>query len=116
VTGQSVALGSFFLGDRKKGSRMEHDWSVEIESKGRCGYVHYFEGKDKISFDWEFVGTPLAVIWGPLPDRWDTLFPWAKGRRTEIMQRIAGAVIRQKAPNCVPEYNYDRTEINIRTA
>jgi len=97
---------------------MKQDWSIEIETKGRCGLVHYHEGQNKISFDWEFGGDPkiIVIIWGPPPDKWDDLFPWAKGRHIEIMQRVASEAIKQQAPNCFPEYHYDKNTIYIKTA
>ena len=97
---------------------MGYGWSIEIESNGRCGLIHYHEGQNKISFDWEYSGAPkiIVVIWGSRPDEWDHLFPWAKGRHVEIMHRIAEEAIKQKAPDYVPEYEYDKTTIYIKAA
>jgi len=94
---------------------MSENWSVEIETRGRDGYVYYAEGLDRTRFYWEFGGTPriVAIISGIEPDSWDNSLPWAKGRRAEIMRRIAEDVIRQKAPGCTPEYFYERTVIYI---
>jgi hypothetical protein len=94
---------------------MPENWLVEIETRGRDGYVYYFEGVNQVRFYWEFGGPPriIAIITGAGPDEWDESLPWAKGRRPEIMRRIAEAVIRQKAPGCTPEYFYDRTVIHI---
>jgi len=94
---------------------MPEIWSVDIETRGRDGYVYYSEGLNRVRFYWEFGGPPriLAIISGARPDEWDESSPWAKGRRTEIMHRIAEAVIRQKAPRCTPEYFYDTTVIHI---
>ncbi|MFZ1979634.1 MAG: hypothetical protein WAV76_16900 [Bacteroidota bacterium] len=107
-----VRIKSLTLG---RVSFMENTWLVEIEECGKDGYVHYYEGKNKISFYWEFCVGPkiLACLQGPPPDIWDGEVAWAKDRRIEIMHRIAEEVIRQKAPGHVPEYLYDRTIINI---
>lgn len=94
---------------------MPENWSVEIETRGRDGYVYYSEGPNRVRFYWEFGGTPriLAIISGAKPGEWDDSLPWAQGRRAEIMRRIAEAVIRQKAQECTPEYFYDKTVIHI---
>ena len=94
---------------------MPENWSVDIETRGRDGAVYYSEGLNRVRFYWEFGGTPriLAIISGPRPDEWDDSSPWARGRRAEIMRRIAEDVIRQKAPGCAPEYIDDRTVIHI---
>jgi hypothetical protein len=97
---------------------MNEKWSVEIKTNGPSGYATYIEGQNRISFDWEFGGAPKTVttIWGPRPNKWDELVPWAKGRRIEIMHRIAEEAIKQKARHCVAEYVYDETVININSA
>jgi len=94
------------------------NWSVDIETRGRDGYVYYSEDLNRVRFYWEFGGTPriIAIITGPTPGEWDTSFPWAKGRQAEIMRRIAEGVILQKAPGCTPEYIYDRNVIHIVAA
>jgi len=97
---------------------MAQDWSVDIETRGRDGTVHYSEGPNRVRFYWEFGGAPriVAIISGVRPGEWDESVPWAKGRRVEIMHRIAEGVIRQKAPGCTAEYFEDRTVIHIVTA
>lgn len=80
------------------------DWLVSITSgKGPCGSVTYQEGAETISFPWEFVfgGDSIAYIDLSLV-KW-TNYPWAIERRTEILQRVAQEVIRQKAPDCIAE-------------
>jgi hypothetical protein len=39
----------------------------------------------------------IAIIWVDAPSIWATRYPWAIDRRTEIIRRVAEAVIRQRA-------------------
>ncbi len=74
-------------------------WSVEITSRGRSGSVEYQEPAGRISFYWEFAsGETLAVICFEALAEWNARQPWAVGRRREILERVAGEVLRQKAP------------------
>ena len=90
-------------------------WKVTIETRGQAGTVNYIEGSKSLSFDWEFGGREIiALLWGPAPSDWDNKFPWAAGRREEIMRRVADEVIKQRAQTCWADYNYERTFIRIR--
>lgn len=42
----------------------------------------------------------VAIIDGPTPANWNAAYPWAAGRGTEIMERVAAEAIRQKASSC----------------
>ena len=81
------------------------DWLVSITSgKGPCGGVTYHEGAATISFPWEFVSGGDSIVYIDLSFvNWSN-YPWAIERRTEILQRVAQEVIRQKAPNCIAEF------------
>ena len=83
-------------------------WTVTIEEHGRCGLIHYREGENVISFDWEFASGPAVVVIWPLHnERWEEMYPWAKGRKSEIIENVAGDVCRQKAPTCSFKINAD---------
>jgi hypothetical protein len=71
---------------------------VTITELGRCGYVHYFEGKNEVVFDWELGVTVIALIWAAPARAWDEKYPWAAGRQARIFEFVAQEVIRQKAP------------------
>ena len=89
-------------------------WNVIIKQEGRAGSVDYCEGSRKIRFDWEFGGGNVVVIlrWSSAFD-WEVQNPWAAGRKREIMERIAQEVIRQKAHDCVPQFNEAATMIQL---
>ncbi len=90
-------------------------WKVTIETRGQCGFVHYTEGSQSVRFDWEYGGHDIiGLVWGPEPAYWDSKYPWAIGRRKEIMRRIAAEVIKQRAPSCWAKLDFDRTYITIR--
>ena len=80
------------------------DWRVDIKENGRCGSVSYQESAGCISFRWEFGGgDTVAIIYFEDETAWRTKHPWVAGRRTEILQRVADEVIRQKAHSCRAE-------------
>ena len=59
--------------------------------------MHYVETGGTCSFYWEFGGNDaIAMIWVPPPDEWDSLYPWAQGRRDEILGQMAEAVRRKQ--------------------
>ena len=88
------------------------DWSVTVETIGKGGMIHYREGSNSLSTDWEFgAGKTLAIIFFPRRMTWDRDHPWATGRMDEIWTRIAQEVIRQKAPGC--ESHFDERDGNI---
>lgn len=90
-------------------------WSVSIEQSGRGGRIIYSEEGHQIAFFWEFgAGDVLAIVTGPQPYLWDSQYPWTRGRRREILSRIAGSVIQQKAPESRAEFTDDDTGILFR--
>lgn len=77
------------------------DYKVEIEQTGRGGTIIYTEPNGSLTFDWEFA-TNGADMFVPTPEQWDAYCRgrsagWAKGRRQEILERVAEEVRRQKA-------------------
>ncbi|MBV9468503.1 MAG: hypothetical protein JOZ57_04610, partial [Abitibacteriaceae bacterium] len=61
------------------------------------------EAGQRLNFDWEF-STVGADIMVPAPEQWDAYWEqsgaaWAKGRRQEILERVAEATRQQKAQN-----------------
>jgi hypothetical protein len=90
------------------------DWTVEFESRGRAGNIHYTEGSNVITFYYEFGGTVVAIIWPPEKQVWDRKFPWAVGRRNEIIERVIQETLRQQAPGCIAEEDEQGNAINIK--
>jgi hypothetical protein len=75
-------------------------WEVRVIMKGWYGDIEYVEDGQTCRFYWEFGGgNALASISVPAPDAWDTEVPWAKGRREEILDRVAAETVRQRAPS-----------------
>ncbi len=77
---------------------------VNIITQGRSGKVQYIEGslfkKYTCEFYWEFGGADtFAIIWFPNSDaEWDTKYPWAAGRRMEVVKDMAEQVRKKQAP------------------
>jgi hypothetical protein len=92
------------MSDSTRGPVPRGEWRVDIDTHGRSGAIHYREPAGHVRFDWEFgSGDVVAMIRGPDPDTWDSLHPWAAGRRAEITRRVADEAVRQKAPTCLPD-------------
>lgn len=78
--------------------------SVTITEGGRTGAVIYQEGAGRLSFWWEFGGGDVvAIVNVGDEEEWRAKYPWAAGRRAEILAFVAAEVIRQKAPTCRAE-------------
>lgn len=78
-------------------------WTVQIVTKGPYGSVIYQEGSHTVSFPWEFGGGEVISIIHLTPSsEWNEKYPWAIGRRDEIVERMVKDVIRQKARECTP--------------
>jgi hypothetical protein len=71
-------------------------WTVTIETKGRSGLIHYCEEGNSALFYWEFGGGRVVAFIQPQEDanRWDETYPWARGRKIEIMEKVARDVCR----------------------
>lgn len=78
---------------------------INVVAKGRSGTIEYIEGslfkKNKCEFYWEFGGADtFAIIWFPKTDvEWDKKYPWAAGRRMEIVKEMAEGVRKKEAPS-----------------
>jgi len=76
---------------------------VNIIQNGQSGTVQYIEGifkKNICEFYWEFGGgDTVAIITLPTEDKWDAKFPWASGRRKEIVSFVAEEVRRTQSPS-----------------
>lgn len=76
-------------------------YQVEITQTGRGGWSYYIEDGKTLSFDWDFsIGS--VEIYVPTPEEWDAFCEkrdagWAKGRRLEILVRLAEEIRKQKA-------------------
>jgi len=91
------------------------EWHVEIVTKGPYGHVIYHENSHRASFYWEFGGRDVvAIIHVGRPAEWSEKYPWAAGRREVVLQRLAGDVIRQKAPTCVASIDDAWGSIRLR--
>jgi hypothetical protein len=90
---------------------------IEIVTKGRYGAIRYIEGslfkKNACEFYWEFSGgNVVASVWFPAGDNaWDAKYPWAKGRRMEIVRDMAEQVRRKQAPSARIEWEADRLHL-----
>jgi len=76
-------------------------YEVKFTTRGRGGYVYYIEDGIELPFDWDIttVGFDIYVY---TPDEWDSFCEQhgayrAKGRRQEILQRVAEEVRKQQA-------------------
>lgn len=86
-----------------------------IQEQGRSGSVIYHEPGGSINFPWEFGGNNVvATIYFDNEAAWRTHYSWAADRRSEILQRVASEVIRQRAPGCHAEIVQSSGWINIR--
>ena len=86
---------------------------VNFITQGRSGKVQYIEGslfkKNTCEFYWEFGGADtIAIIWFPKDDAaWDAKYPWAVGRRMEIVKDMAEQVRKKQAPRSTIKWDAD---------
>ncbi len=84
---------------------------IKIVTSGRHGRIQYVEGwlkKNICEFYWEFGGgDTVAMVWFPAETEWDALYPWAKGRRREILDYVAEQTHRRKAPSARVKWDGD---------
>jgi hypothetical protein len=91
------------------------DWSVDILESGRCGKVIYRESAGSLEGYWEFGGgDTVASIHVGDEATWRQQHGWAVARRSEILRRIAGEVIRLRAPTCRADIDEPGGWINLR--
>jgi hypothetical protein len=91
-------------------------WHVTIKQVAQYGTIHYFEVDQsaEIKFSWEFGGgSVIVMIFSPPEVSWDKNYPWAAGRRQQIIERVAQETVRQRAPRNRYEIESDGM-INIR--
>jgi hypothetical protein len=88
---------------------------VEISQNGRAGQILYYEDQTLIQFDWEFAGSPraLVLVFGSPARVWDEKHPEARGRQAEIYGRICAEIIRQKAPESSCEIDLEDGMITV---
>jgi len=70
-------------------------WDLRVERSGRGAPIIYREDENQIEFDFE-VGGDAGTIYCPPSADWDLRFPWAAGRRREIMERVATEFVRRE--------------------
>jgi hypothetical protein len=92
-------------------------YDVTIETPGgRAGWIEYGEHGERCRFGWELLGGGRSVLYVmvPGPEQWDSDVPWARGRRQQILARVAEEVVRQKCPSC--RWELDDEQISFHTA
>jgi hypothetical protein len=90
-------------------------WEVRVVEHGRSGYIEYLENGQACQCYWEFGGgDTIAIIWVPASVEWDAKYPWAKGRRQEVLQRIATETRSLRAPAAVIEWDDPRNCIYLK--
>lgn len=85
---------------------------VKVIGKGRSGKLQYAEGwlkKNSCEFYWEIGGgDTIATVWFPTEEKWNAAYPWAVGRRKEIMDMVASEVRSQMAKSSTIKWEDDR--------
>lgn len=81
-----------------------HLANIKIITEGSSGKIQYTEvslfKKNTCEFYWEFAGDAVAIIWCPKTDaEWDRKYPWAAGRRMDIVKDMAEQVRGKQAPS-----------------
>jgi hypothetical protein len=101
--------------ERKQGG-VEVVGAVTVSLGGREGQVRYSEGPLRVIDGYfEFGGNAvLAIITFGSLDEWRRLHPWAAERRPEILRFIAAELVRQQAPNTIPDIDEGTGVILLR--
>lgn len=87
---------------------------IKFISQGPSGKVQYIEGsflkKNTCEFYFELGGRDtVATVWVPANDaEWDKQYPWAAGRRKEILDDLAAQVHKEQAPSSIIRWEKDR--------
>lgn len=89
---------------------------VTFIREGREGRVRYSEGLSRdIEGYFEFGGHDvLAIVAFDTEAIWRKAYPWAVGRRVEILNFIAAELVRTEAPGTIPEINESSGVILLR--
>jgi hypothetical protein len=86
------------------------DYSVVVEAPGGgAGWIAYREQGESCRFAWELPagrGASLRIAVPPA-EQWDREVPWARGRRQQILARVAEEVIRKHCKRCRWEIDED---------
>ncbi len=77
------------------------NYEVEVKRTGRGGWTEYREDGRGLRFNWD-INTEGAEIYIPPSHEWDNFCEengalWAKGRRQEILERLAQGYCHQRA-------------------
>jgi hypothetical protein len=90
-------------------------WSVECEPAGQSGYFFYHEGTRELPLYWEYGGGDIVVVVrADDASKLTTRHPWIVGREREILERVAGEVVRRRAPTCRAEIDEKAFSIYVR--
>jgi len=77
------------------------NWRVDYIEHGRDGEVRYIEGGRTLSFYWEYGGGDVVFSLAVGDEgEWRAQHPDLADRRGEIIARLAGELIRRRAPSC----------------
>ena len=77
------------------------NYRIEEKQEGRAGWVFYLE-QSRLPFPWELLGAGGGIsITVPMAEAWNRYCEeheadWAKGRREEILQRVAQSMLKQR--------------------
>jgi hypothetical protein len=55
-------------------------------------------------------GDAVFVVSGPPPQDWSSVVPWAAGRRRQVMERVADALV-EESPDLIPSFGDDYTTV-----
>jgi hypothetical protein len=74
-------------------------YKIEDELHSRGGWVFYIE-QGRLPFSWEILGVKGRGVDIPTPEAWNDYCEkhsanWAKGRRQEIVQRVAEGLLKK---------------------
>ncbi len=85
---------------------------IKITSKGPAGKIHYTEGflkKNTCEFYWEYGGEDtVATVWFPTEEKWAAAYPWAAGRRKQILEFVAVQARKEMARSAKVKWEADR--------